>query len=69
MRKCDVCQRFDNVIHVPTEALNFVTSPWPFYKWGINIVGLLPLSTSQRKLIVRLEKFQFMEKGQNHNFG
>ena len=45
VRKCDVCQKFGNVIHVPTKALHFVTSLWPFYKWGIDIVGLLLLAT------------------------
>ena len=45
LHKCDVCQRFGNVIHVPAEALHFVTSPWIFYKWGIDIMGPLPLAT------------------------
>ena len=45
MLKSDVCQQFDNVIHVPVETLHFVTSPWPFYKWGIDVVGPLPLAT------------------------
>ena len=52
MCKCDVCQRFGNVIHVPFEALHSVTSPWPFYKWGIDIVGLLPLAMGQRKFVL-----------------
>ena len=52
MRKCDVCQRFGNVIHVSSEALHSVTSPWPFYKWGIDIVGPLPLTTGQRKFML-----------------
>ena len=38
VRKCDVCQRLGNVIHVPAEALHFVTSLWPFYKSGIDIM-------------------------------
>ena len=49
MRKCDVCQRIGNVIHFPAEALHSVTSPWPFYKWGMDIMGPLPLATGQRK--------------------
>ena len=52
MCKCDVCQRFGNVIHVLAETLNSMTSPWPFYRWGIDIVGPLPLATSQRKFML-----------------
>ena len=50
VRKCDVCQRFGNVIHVL--ALHYVTSLWPFYKSGIDIMGPLPLATAQRKFIL-----------------
>ena len=52
MMKCDVCQPFGNVIHVPTETLHPVTSPWPFYKWGIDVVGPLPKATCQREFIL-----------------
>ena len=52
MRKCDVCQKFGNAIHVPAKALHSVTSPWPFYKWGIDIMGALPLATTQRKFML-----------------
>ena len=45
VRRCDVCQKFGNVIHVPAKALHSVTSPWPFYKWRIDIMGPLPLAT------------------------
>ena len=50
--KCDVCQRFGNVIHVPTGTLHSVTSLCPFYKWGIDVVGPLPLATGQRKFML-----------------
>ena len=52
MRKCDVCQQFGNVIHVLTETLHFVTSPWSFHKWGIDVVGPFPLASSQRKFML-----------------
>ena len=50
--KCDVCQKFGNVIHIPTEELHSVASLWPFYKWGIDIMGPLPLAMGQRKFMV-----------------
>ena len=52
VRKCDVCQKFGNVILVLAKALHSVTSPWPFYKWVIDIVGPLPLATGQRKFML-----------------
>ena len=52
VRKCDVCQRFGNVIHVPIETLHYVTSLWPFYKWGIYVVGPLLVATDQRNFMV-----------------
>ena len=65
MRKCDVCQKFGNVIHVPAEALHFVTILWPFYKWGIDIVGPLPLATCQRKfMLVATDYFTKLEEAE-----
>ena len=29
-----------------------ITSPWPFAKWGIDIVGLLPTAPAQKKLLL-----------------
>ena len=57
MRKCDVCQRFRNVIHVPAEALHSVTSPWPFYKWGMDIMGPLPLASQRKFMLVSTDYF------------
>jgi len=41
-QKCDVCQRHSNILHQPAEPMYHVISPWPFMKWGMNIVGKLP---------------------------
>ncbi|XP_070028870.1 uncharacterized protein [Nicotiana sylvestris] len=40
--KCDKCQRYGNNMHRPVELLHPVIAPWPFMKWGMDIVGLLP---------------------------
>ena len=52
VKKCDICQKFDNIIFIPATTLHSMSSPWPFYKWGIDIVGPLPLATGQRKFIL-----------------
>ena len=52
IQRCNKCQRFKNVQHVPTEHLTSITSPWPFSTWGINIIGPLPLGKKQVKFLV-----------------
>ena len=42
VKKCDKCQRFENVQHIPSEKLTTISSQWPFAQWGLDIVGLLP---------------------------
>ena len=52
VRKCDACQRFSPLIHQPAEELNSVLSPWPFAKWGIDLIGPLPLGKYRMKFAV-----------------
>ncbi|XP_075655271.1 uncharacterized protein LOC142625516 [Castanea sativa] len=52
VQRCDKCQRFGNVQHVPAEHLTNITSPWPFSTWGIDIMGPLPLGKKQVKFLV-----------------
>ncbi|GKC59831.1 reverse transcriptase domain-containing protein [Tanacetum coccineum] len=42
----------------PQEKLNPITSPWPFYKWGIDIAGPFPEGPGKVKfLIVAMDYF------------
>ncbi|XP_026378322.1 uncharacterized protein LOC113272739 [Papaver somniferum] len=40
-RRSEECQRFSRRIHATATNLNSVDIPWPFSKWGIDIVGPL----------------------------
>jgi hypothetical protein len=42
VRKWDKCQRFARVMKQPPEKLSHITSPWPFAKWGVDIVEPMP---------------------------
>ncbi|GJR24116.1 reverse transcriptase domain-containing protein [Tanacetum coccineum] len=42
IRACQECQVHKPVPRNPQEKLNPITSPWPFYKWGIDIAGPFP---------------------------
>ncbi|KAK1406979.1 hypothetical protein QVD17_38589 [Tagetes erecta] len=58
IQKCDSCQRQAPVSRRPAHLLIPVSSPWPFYKWGIDIVGPFPESTGKVKfLLVAIDYF------------
>ena len=52
VKKCKVCQEHAKISHLPSEPLTSVTSPWPFQKWGLDILGPLPIGRGQCKFIV-----------------
>ena len=51
-RKCDRCQRLALVLKSPAQDLISISSPWPFDQWGIDIVGPLPTTPAQKKLLL-----------------
>ncbi|KAI3455044.1 hypothetical protein Pfo_011707 [Paulownia fortunei] len=55
---CEKCQKHTLLIHKLTDELKVMSSPCLFSKWGIDIVGLFPLTIGQRKfLIVAIDYF------------
>ncbi|KAL5560858.1 hypothetical protein UlMin_030605 [Ulmus minor] len=52
VRKCNKCQRFSAIPRQAPEDLTTVTSPWPFAKWGIDLIGPLPTARGQLKYAV-----------------
>ncbi|XP_061339423.1 uncharacterized protein LOC133286092 [Gastrolobium bilobum] len=58
VKKCKKCQRFADIHKAPPEELTSLTSPWPFYKWGIDILGLFPMAAGRVQwLIVAIDYF------------
>ncbi|GMP37997.1 hypothetical protein CsSME_00021317 [Camellia sinensis var. sinensis] len=56
--KCDKCQRFANIPHAPPTELITLCSPYPFAKWGIDLVGPFPTGRGQTKFaIVAIDYF------------
>ena len=51
-RKCDRCQRLAPVLKSPMQDLISISSPRPFSQWGIDIVGPLPTTLAQKKLLL-----------------
>jgi len=52
VKKCDECQQHDNLIQEPVEYLFSMVTPWPFFRWGIDILGPFPITVGQFKFIV-----------------
>ncbi|CAL9024426.1 unnamed protein product, partial [Prunus brigantina] len=51
-RKCDKCQRHAPLIRQPAEELNPVVGPWPFARWGMDVVGPLPTAVGGKKFVL-----------------
>ncbi|CAL9012268.1 unnamed protein product, partial [Prunus brigantina] len=52
VKKCDKCQRFGNIPHIPAEPLSPIVIPWPFAQWGLDLIGPMPEGKGQVKYVV-----------------
>ncbi|GJX78211.1 reverse transcriptase domain-containing protein [Tanacetum coccineum] len=56
--KCDSCQIHAPVPRLPKTHLMSIMSPWPFYQWGLDILGPLPEGPDKLKFnIVAIDYF------------
>ncbi|WZZ78339.1 hypothetical protein YC2023_098911 [Brassica napus] len=56
-RKCEKSQRHAPTIRQPAEVLSSITSPYPFMRWAMDIVGPLQNSKKKRFLLVLTDFF------------
>ena len=52
VKKCDPFQRMSPVLKSPVHDLLSISITWPFAQWGIDIVGSLPTTPDQKKLLL-----------------
>nr|CAN74048.1 hypothetical protein VITISV_017189 [Vitis vinifera] len=52
VKKCDKCQKYAPIPHMPSATLKLVSGPWPFAQWGMDIVGPLPAAPAQKKFLL-----------------
>ncbi|CAL9004172.1 unnamed protein product [Prunus brigantina] len=52
VKKCDKCQWFGSIPHIPAEPLSPIVSPWPFAQWGLDLIGPMPEGKGQVKYAV-----------------
>ncbi|XP_074278665.1 uncharacterized protein LOC141602261 [Silene latifolia] len=55
--KCEACQIHAPIIHQPSELLHSISVPWPFMKWGMDIVGKLPIAQSQKMFMLAMTDY------------
>ena len=52
VRKCEQCQKHAPLIHQLASRLNPINSPWPFARWGLDILNPLPRATGNRQFVL-----------------
>nr|XP_016471930.1 PREDICTED: uncharacterized protein LOC107793997 [Nicotiana tabacum] len=55
--RCDKCQRYANNMYRLVELLHLVISPWPFMKWGMDIVRSLPQAKGKVQFMLVLTDY------------
>ncbi|GJR72748.1 reverse transcriptase domain-containing protein [Tanacetum coccineum] len=52
VEKCDSCQIHAPVPRLPKTLMTSIMAPWPFYQWGMDILGLLPPARGGAKFVI-----------------
>ncbi|KAL5578611.1 hypothetical protein UlMin_011053 [Ulmus minor] len=52
VKKCEKCQKHAPLIHQHSEPYHSVVSPWPFARWGLDIIGKLPLAKAGKCFVL-----------------
>ncbi|XP_047264136.1 uncharacterized protein LOC124896596 [Capsicum annuum] len=58
------CQIYGDLFHVPLNELNVVSSPWPFASWGMDVIGPIEPTASNRH---RVPESIIIDNGANLN--
>ncbi|XP_017413025.1 uncharacterized protein LOC108324597 [Vigna angularis] len=58
VQKCLKCQEHGKNLNLPLVELHSLVSPWPFARWGIDIVRPFPVGRAQKKfLLIAIDYF------------
>ncbi|XP_061341625.1 uncharacterized protein LOC133287940 [Gastrolobium bilobum] len=58
VKRCEQCQKHTLILRAPPEELQTITTPWPFFKWGMSLLGPFTAAEGQLKwLIVAVDYF------------
>lgn len=51
-KKWDKGQRHANVPHQPASELKTIINSWPFQKWGLDVIDVLPLAPGDPNFLI-----------------
>ncbi|XP_026378771.1 uncharacterized protein LOC113273235 [Papaver somniferum] len=58
VKRCQQCQSHGPLIHAPHTWLHSVVTPWPFHRWGLDIIGPInPTSSGRHKYIITATEY------------
>ncbi|GKC05403.1 reverse transcriptase domain-containing protein [Tanacetum coccineum] len=52
IRKCDSCQIHALIPKLPKTLMTSIMAPWPFFQWGMDVLGLLPQAPGKVKFVI-----------------
>ncbi|GKA78904.1 reverse transcriptase domain-containing protein [Tanacetum coccineum] len=52
IRKCDSCQIHSPVPKLPKTLMTSIMAPWPFFQWGMDVLGPLPEALRKVKFVI-----------------
>ncbi|XP_056685855.1 uncharacterized protein [Spinacia oleracea] len=52
VKKCDKCQRFAHLINRPAQVMTPITSPIPFAKWGMDLLGPYTATPGGKRYVI-----------------
>ncbi|RDX86158.1 hypothetical protein CR513_32544, partial [Mucuna pruriens] len=68
VKKCDKCHRHVDRHQAPSELLHSMTSLWPFYMWGVDILGHFPLANTLRATVKQRLLIRRRDSGQRNYY-
>ena len=52
VKRCKKCQKYALLIHQHSESCHSVVSPWPFARWGLDIIRKLPIAKGGKYFVL-----------------
>nr|GEU42541.1 reverse transcriptase domain-containing protein [Tanacetum cinerariifolium] len=66
-QKCDSCKVHASVSRGPKTLMTSIMAPWPFYQWGMDILGRLPRVSKKLKEVLEAKTVEVLKVGTEHS--
>jgi len=58
-KRCQECQTYAGIQHVPASELHFILKPWPYRGWALDIIGEIHPSSSRGHRFILVGIYDF----------